>query len=224
MRHKATTAANLPTIIEKLLEENVDDPVNTTIDMKLSEENVDSAFDTTTTSDVFDSADNPIDTTRQLKSSASMKLSEDFFCDAVDDTLFDPLENTTNKDLLDAVDGIISDSVETSFTFDNIHTSTKEKPTNDNIAEPIDVDNGLPTRDHFLTFPFIAGVELNETSVDLSLCNVGADPSLSHSAIIAIQGLYTKPCKKLLKFSERSLDRLNPGQCFNISSNFDYCG
>ncbi len=53
MRWKATTAADLPTIIKKLLEENVDDPVNTTIDMKLLEENVDSAFDTATTRNLF---------------------------------------------------------------------------------------------------------------------------------------------------------------------------
>ncbi len=146
-KRQATVVADLPSI-----------------NVKLSEGNVDSAL-STTTSNVIDFVNKPIDATLQLNSSTDMKLSEEFFFDAVSDAV----KTTTNKNLLDAVDDIISDSVDATFTLGNNHTSTKES--DDSAYEHINVDNEavsecLPTRNHFLTFPFIAGIALNETSVN----------------------------------------------------------
>jgi Ulp1 family protease len=113
------------------------------------------------------------------------------------------------------------DSSDAGVTLGNLATphTTSTMESNFSTSEYIEVNKeSFPTvseRNIYVTFPFIGGIAVNEASVDLSLCNVGADYMLSQSMIMAIQDVFVTQCKKCVEILVQDLDRLNPGQWLN---------
>ena len=128
----------------------------------------------------------------------------------------DENDSTADKKLLNAVQDIICDSSDAGATLGNLASAMESSVSPSEIIEVS--TQSFPTvseRNIYVTFPFIGGIAVNEASVDLSLCNVGADYTLSLSTVMAIQDVFVTQRKKCVEILVQDLDRLNPGQWFN---------
>jgi hypothetical protein len=115
------------------------------------------------------------------ESAKEAEVGDDNFSNAASDRN----DSTANKKLLNAVQDIICDSSDAGATLGNLATphTTSAMESNVSPSEFIEVSNeSFPTvseRNIYVTFPLSGGIAVNEASVDLSLCNVGADYTLS---------------------------------------------
>jgi Ulp1 family protease len=113
------------------------------------------------------------------------------------------------------------DSSDAGLTLGNLATphTTSTMESNVSPSDFTEVCNeSFPTvseRNIYVTFPFIGGIAVNEASVNLSLCNVGADYTLSRSTVMAIQDVFVTQRKECVEILVQDLDRLNPGQWLN---------